>query len=154
MKLIALCLAALPALISCISTQSVPLGTNRYAPPPKTVSMPVYEQIEDIPGYAEKIGIVTSRADVAVGWPRVVRNLKREARRMGANALVLHHAEGGEGLTDYRFSIFSMPFAVKTNSALAIRIHDMPEAISLSSELGSQASVDPAIEALPPRSES
>lgn len=124
-------LVALSLLTACVSTSSLRLGSNEYPEPPKSQSMPVYEVIHDVPGHAEKVGIVRAEAGISVSWDRMIRNLKREARCIGANAIVLVHEDGVDGTetrsvmnwADLRTSTYSL----RQLSALAVRVH--PDAL-------------------------
>lgn len=72
----------------CVSTTTVPLGTEEFAAYPKGHRVAVYDAVEDLPRPWVKIARIRAQ-DVFFG--DVFGELRAEARRLGADAMVLLH---------------------------------------------------------------
>lgn len=84
-------------LAACTSTRvsSLPLGAETFPPRPEDHPIAVYETAADVPKHFVKIGRVSAHRTGAYDLPKasqvgeVIEPMKREARKLGADALVL-----------------------------------------------------------------
>ena len=130
---------ALAFLASCVSTSSVRLGGNEYPAVDDDAPVAVYEVLSDIDAQVEKVGIVQAEAGLGTSWPRMIESLQCEARTLGANAIVLVHAdERDETLTTTYFDWSSgeqRSRSIDRISALAVRVEAQQSELLVSSAL-------------------
>ncbi|MEM9381923.1 MAG: hypothetical protein AAGB93_18350 [Planctomycetota bacterium] len=119
MLLPALAALALSLLASCVSTSSDRLGAHRYPAAHRGADVAVYEVLSDIDAHVVKVGIVRVEASAGVSWARRIDSLRSEARRLGANAIVLERDDDDARTT-----------------ALAVRVHADETPVLISSALG------------------
>ena len=93
----ALALALLLA-SGCVQSASLVLGDARYGANPADHPILVFDTIEDVPFPFTKVARVVASGANDAGWQRVLSALEAEARKVGADALVL--GRGGEANTD------------------------------------------------------
>lgn len=138
----ALAAAVLGLLASCVSTSSVPLGDQRYPAAGRSAPVTVYEVLADIDAHVEKVGIVQAEASSGTSWTRMIECLQSEARRLGANAIVLAHEDDREGTWSVSsFDIRSLQqrtVSVDRVSALAVRIHSNARPVAVTSALDTE----------------
>lgn len=89
-----LCLLA----CACVHSAALQLGEERFAPQSTDHPILVFDTLEDVPFPYVKLARVVASGSNDARWSRVLAALQDEARKVGADALVL--GRGGEGTTD------------------------------------------------------
>ena len=98
MRLLPLALGLLLCAPGCVHSAALQLGEVRFSPQPANHPIIVYDQIEDVAFPFTKVARVVASGSNDAHWSRVLAALQDEARKVGADALVL--GRGGEGATD------------------------------------------------------
>ncbi len=82
----------------CVQSASLVLGDARFDANPADHPILVFDTVEDVPFPFTKVARVVASGANDAGWQRVLSALEAEARKVGADALVL--GRGGEANTD------------------------------------------------------
>lgn len=135
----AVLICALLTLSGCVSSRAERLGTSTYPPRPGDHPIVVFDVVADVHQPFVKVGIVQCSGAPAASWEKMTATLKKQARRLGADAIVLRDEGGGDQSHVVLFSQSGTTFGTATNSkkksALAIRFEaDSVQAVPLPAE--------------------
>jgi hypothetical protein len=81
--------AALLLLASCAGASAVRFGSAVHEPRPAGEPVEVFDSLDDVGRPYEKVGRVVGEGDDGVAFARIVDCMRDEARRLGADAIVL-----------------------------------------------------------------
>lgn len=115
---------AFSVLTACAPRTTVtPLGSAPRAAPLPADSVTIYRQPSEVPGPYTQIAIVSARGDfTTVSATRIVRALRKEAGRLGANALLLGDVAAPAGARKVGGLLFGGSLALREGQAVAIRV--------------------------------
>ncbi len=119
---------ALLAVVSCLSTKVIPLGTYRYQyMPVPTDSVQVFLAEADIKVPFEKIALIkVSGEESWADEPKMIKACRKKAGEIGANGIILGPIEDASTAAVIAKELLGTP-AKRKGEVVAVRLHPSAE---------------------------
>lgn len=118
----------LPLLAGCVTSRSELLGSSVFPPRPDGHDIIVYDSLDDVEVPFTKVGVVHCEGRPRTKWDTMMAALKVEARKIGADALILRDESGGDRTGVVLFTgsgpVYGAARNRKNKSCLAVRFDD------------------------------